>query len=142
MAKQQQKNARNLNKLLSMKIMSRDVGSILSKLFRKIITETGEINRAEALLDTYLKNSVDETTGKKKDKSAAITAVVSEYMTWKTFMDLITNYLKVKKITIIVKLDHGNDRRGNPVITVHEINAASTTTEENKNEVKDEKSNT
>ena len=135
------KNTRNLTKLLSMKIMSRDVGSILSKLFRKIITETGEVNRAEALLNTYLANSVDEKTGKKKDKSAAITSVVSECMTWKTFMDLITNYLKVKKITIVVKLDHGNDRNGNPVITVHEINAASTT-EENKNEVRDEKSNT
>lgn len=125
-------NARNLTKLLSGKIMSRDVGSILSKLFRKIVQETGEINQAEALLDTYLTNSVDES-GKKKDKSAAVTAIVSEQMSWKVFMDLITNYLKVKKITIVVKLDHGADRHGNRKITVHEINAGAVGVDDNIN---------
>lgn len=120
-----QKMTRNLTKLLSSKITSRDVGSILSKLFRKIVQDTGEINQANALLESYLNNSIDEKTGKKRDKSAAVTSIVSEFMSWKTFMDLITNYLKVKKITIIVKLDQGKDRNGNPVITMHEISAGA-----------------
>lgn len=131
-----QKNSRNLTKLLSSKIMSRDVGSILSKLFRKIIAETGEVNQADALLDTYLKNSTDPETGKKKDKSAAITAMVSEFMTWRVFMDLITNYLKIRKITILVKLEHGKDRYGNDKVTMHEITVASKTEENNNIEAK------
>lgn len=110
-----QKNDVKLETLLSRKILSRDVGSILSKLFRKIMEETGAINQATALMDPYLINSG-------KEKSAAKTSISAEFMSWKGFIDLLTNYLKIRKIVFSVKLDHGIDKKTNePIITVHEI---------------------
>ena len=103
-----------LFKILSSKIMSRDVSALLSKFFRIIVQETGMINNMEGFIDKYVDAS--KTSGKEKTKPQVVAAIASEQMSWKTFMDSICNLLRVKKITIVIKLDHGNNK-----VTIHEL---------------------
>lgn len=127
-----QKNARiSLSKILPMKINSKDPGSLLSKLFRTVMTDTGMVNKADSLLDAYVKNSKNEDTGKERDKSAAFIAVSSESMTWKTFMDLMANMVLAKEMTFSIKINHGKSRlTGEEKITVHNLVVLSTNPKE------------
>lgn len=104
-----------LSKLLSTKIVSRDTNSLLARLFRKIMMETGFINSADSLLETFVRNS-KLGNAKGKEKTAASTQISTELMSWKVFVDNIFNYLQVESATIVIKLNHGKGK-----ITVHEL---------------------
>ncbi len=113
---------KTLFRTLSSKIKSKDMGSLLSKLFRQIITETGLINKISELRDRYVDSSELTEHVKKKTPSQVNAMIASEQMSWKTFIDLTVNLLRVKKITIIIKLDHGKSRiTQENKITIHEL---------------------
>lgn len=113
---------KTLFRTLSSKIKSKDMGSLLSKLFRQIIKETGLINKIGELRDRYVESSKLTEHSKEKTPSQVNTMIGSEQMSWKTFIDLTVNLLRVKKITIIIKLDHGKNRiTQENKITIHEL---------------------
>ena len=113
---------KTLFRTLSSKIKSKDMGSLLSKLFRQMITETGLINKIGELRDRYVESSELTEHAKKKTPSQVNTMIGSEQMSWKTFIDLTVNLLRVKKITVVIKLDHGKNRiTQENKITIHEL---------------------
>ena len=111
--------AKDLQKILASKVTSKNVSSVLGRLFRQILKETGLINSIDSLVDRYEAESELEAKSlgiKPKKRSQIVTQIASEGMSWKIFMDSITNLLRVKKVTICIKLDHGNGR-----VTIHEL---------------------
>lgn len=90
---------------------------ILAKLFRKVIIETGLVFNIKSNVNTYiLENIKYKRDG--KPRSSVLGLINSGSMTWKSFVFLIYEILKIKKMTITVKLQH--DNKGD-VITNHEI---------------------
>jgi len=111
--------AKDLSKILSSKVMSKSVSSVLGRLFRQILKETGLIHSIDSFVDRYeaeTKLEAERLGIKPKNRSQIVTQIASEGMSWKIFMDSITNLLRVKKVTICIKLDHGNNK-----ITIHEL---------------------
>jgi len=110
-----------LHKIITTPVKSKDSGGILSKLFRKIMTETGLVNAVDSLVELYLKDS--EAQSKRsgltpKKRSQIQTAIKEEDMTWKSFIDLVINLVRVKKIVITIDLYHTETR-----VTTHKVEA-------------------
>lgn len=110
-----------LHKIINTPIKSRDSGGILSKLFRKIMIETGLVNAVDSLVESYLRDSKEQsrTTGLAPKKRSQIqTSIKEEDMTWKSFIDLVINLLRVKKMVITIELYHTETR-----VTTHKVEA-------------------
>lgn len=99
--------------LLEAGVVSKGIGSVLSRLFRKITKETGLNNIMDILIENYEKNS-------SKEKGQISTAVLSEEMTWKSFCDNITNLLRIPKFVLTIELHHANSK-----ITIHSVTATA-----------------
>ena len=85
---------------------------VLAKLWRKIITENHFTSALGMLLVRYLKEQSDAMLKypniKRKNRATVITNVTATEMSIKTFFDLVFKFLKVKKLTITVKLTYHN----------------------------------
>lgn len=132
--------------LLEASVVSKGIGSVLSRLFRKITKETGFNNVMDILIENYEKNSP-------KEKGQISTAVLSEEMTWKSFCDNITNLLRVPKFVLTIELHHADPKikptihsvtcTANNVIsggmTISEVKEKKADETKEENKVKDEK---
>lgn len=123
---------------------STNESGILTRLWRKIIKDNNLTSYLPMLVDQYVNETHmldDQDTNKAKDpatkalkrksKSTMINNITANEMTFKTFMDLVFNLLKVKRITLSVKITFNNG----------DENVHSVVIDNNKGK-KDEKSNT
>jgi len=87
-------------------------GGVLTRLWHKIIRE----NNLEHALDTYVDQYViknDEFGGRvktmaNKTRSSIIKNITAREMTWRTFLDLVINYLDTKKVTLSITITFKN----------------------------------
>ena len=99
---------------------------VLAKLWKKIVLEN---NLQDKLI--YFIGKYDRRTdlSKKKTKGVVIKhALTDKAMTWKTFLFLLFEVLRVKKIKLTIELDWGKRK------TVHEMEILPETTEEDRKE--------
>ena len=75
---------------------------MLTKLFRNIITSTGIINNIGSYMNAYVRK------GGKKPKSQITKLILDEGMTWKSFIFLIFEVLRVVRIDITLNLHYEN----------------------------------
>ena len=97
---------------------------VLSLLWRKICLEHKDY--LDVLVDRYVVDN-DIAAGrvkniKRKTKSTIISNVTATEMTFKTFIDLVFNFLKCKKLTISIKLTYQSGRESLHSIVVDGVN--------------------
>jgi hypothetical protein len=102
--------------------VSRNEGGVLAALWRKVLAENNYMQILDYLIDRYVSKN-DEFNGrvskiKKKAKSTLISNVTTGDMTIKTFFDLVFNFLKVKKMTISIKLTFPNNAESVHSVTI------------------------
>lgn len=87
-----------------------DEGGVLSKLWRKILTENNFTPMLGYLINRYVNkhNSDSNSVIKTKSKSTLIYNIASTKMTFKVFLDLVFNFLRAKKLTISIKVEFAN----------------------------------
>ena len=108
---------------------------VLTALWRNIILQNELLPAMDYLIQKYLNsNKVVVDSIKRKTKSTLIANITSTGMTFKTFLDLIFNFLKAKNLTISVKLTFANGDE-----TVHTINVDPNTTEKTPDEIEEKK---
>jgi len=87
-------------------------GGILAGLWDTIYKSTGAVNSVKYLTDEYTKRHYSNSLINNKPKTRARNTLLSNLnaptMTWKVFMDLVFNFLNVRKITIVIKLTHND----------------------------------
>lgn len=85
---------------------------VLSALWRNIVLQLNILPAMDVLISRYCNSSStnlgNEQSIKKKTKSTLVANITSTGMTFKTFLDLLFNFLRVKKINISVKLTYAN----------------------------------
>lgn len=93
---------------------SKTESGVLAKLWRSILRDNGYIPALGPLVDRYLQSQEEMTKRipslKKKNKSTLVTNITSAEMTVKTFLDLIFNLLRVKRLDISIKLTFHNGK--------------------------------
>lgn len=92
--------------------LSKKEGGVLAGLWRKIIKDIGYDRHLDYLVSRYVAKT-DKMNGRvqnvrRKTKSSLIKNITSSEMTFKTFLDLLFNYIGVKKIDISIKLTFNN----------------------------------
>lgn len=102
------------------KQVSRNESGVLAQLFRYIIIDNNFIPALDMLVKRYVEDTTRKEVNlqpvKRKTKSTLLSNIGSEEMTFKTFLDLLFNFLRVRKVNISVKLTFYN---GNE--TIHSI---------------------
>jgi len=73
---------------------------LLAKLFRNILFETGAINDLRYKINRYI------NAGGVLTKGSILNKIQHKEMTWNTFVMLLFNILKVKKMTLKITLEH------------------------------------
>ena len=91
----------------SMEVSKTEAGA-LAKLWKKIIVETGMVNSLDHMINRYSRRSSTMKAGKIKTKSHITKDINSSAMSWKTFTDLLLNFVGVLKFDISVKLYYRN----------------------------------
>lgn len=106
------------NKIVLPPLISRTEGSILSKLWRNILVDTNMDNALDYLVTRYMSDHSNSTikADKRKTKSSIIKNITADDMTWKTFLDILFNFLRVRRIEFCVKLT-----RASGDISVHSV---------------------
>lgn len=92
------------------KAISNTEDGLLSKLFREILNSTGKINTIIYDVNKYVKR------GGSKVKSSVLKNVIDGEMTWKSFIFLLFDVLKFKKIVLKITLTHDSG-----IETEHEL---------------------
>lgn len=78
---------------------------ILAKLWRKILVESRIMAGITFFVNRYLaKTKTDSNMLKKKNRSTLLTDISATEMSWKSFVDLLYNFLEVKEVEFIVKI--------------------------------------
>lgn len=95
-------------KLSSDKITGNSEGAILATLWLKVLEETNLINAVEPLIDRYVNKSNSMKSVKRKTKSSLTKNIHSKDMTWKIFLDLMFNFINVKRIDFSIKITFAN----------------------------------
>lgn len=99
---------------------SKTESGVLAKLWRSILRENGYAPALGPLVERYLTSQEEMTKRipslKKKNKSTLVSNITSTEMTIKTFLDLVFNLLRVRKLDISVKLTFHNGKE-----TVHSV---------------------
>ena len=80
----------------------------LAKLWKKIIIETGMEHSLDNMINRYARKSSTMKAGKLKTKSHITKDIHSKSMSWKTFVDLLLNFVGVLKFDITIKLYYRN----------------------------------
>lgn len=92
-------------------------GAVLSNLWKKVLAETNLVNALDFLITKYVDQSNHSMkVQKRRTKSSLTKNIYSDDMTWKTFVDLMFNFLKIKRIELVIKLHHPNND-----VTMHSI---------------------
>jgi len=94
--------------LSSKKITGNNEGATLAKLWLKVLEESNLIHAVGPLIDRYVNKSNSMKSVKRKTKSSLIKNIHSKDMTWKIFLDLMFNFINVKKIDFSVKITFAN----------------------------------
>jgi len=92
--------------------LSKKEGGVLAGLWRKIIHDIGYDRHLDYLVSRYIAKT-DKMSGRvqnvrRKTKSSLIKNISSSEMTFKTFLDLLFNYIGVRKVDISIKLSFYN----------------------------------
>lgn len=90
------------------KISTRKQGSVLTRLWRTILKETGAIANIEYLIDELVKKSGSMKSQKSLTKAQVKKNVVASDMTWSAFNQLIFGLLRVRKVRIDITLQYYN----------------------------------
>lgn len=94
------------------KPVAKNEAGVLAGLWRNILKENHFIPAIDVLVNRYVnkQNKESDKLGsvRLKAKSTLLTNISSGEMTFKTFLDLVFNFLGVKKIHISVKLTFSN----------------------------------
>jgi len=91
----------------SMDVSKTEAGA-LAKLWKKIIVETGMVNSLDHMINRYSRKSSTMKAGKIKTKSHITKDINSSAMSWKTFTDLLLNFIGVLKFDISIKMYYRN----------------------------------
>jgi len=121
------------NKIKIQKSVSNTESGILAKLWRNILEETGMVNSLDYMVKRYVNESNSIKSGKRKTKSSLINDITAPAMTFKTFMDLLLNFVKVRKVELVVKLHYANGDT-----SVHSVAVAGNTVGEEREEGKED----
>ena len=101
-----------MSKIVIPEIVSQKEGGVLAKLWKKIVKDDGHTNGIEYLTNKYLERANEIVNRvqnmKKKTKSSLVKYITADDMTWKTFLDLLFNLLRVVKVEIIVKITYAD----------------------------------
>ena len=95
------------SKDLTKPVKSNEEGSVLARLLRSVINELNLVNRIDFLVTDYVRRGKNTAT-KHKTKSSMISAITADTLTWKQFVDIIFNVLRVESISITLTLKHRN----------------------------------
>lgn len=90
------------------KPVSNNESGVLAKLWRKIITENNYLPALDLLVRRYMEEN-DIAAGriknvKRKTKTTVVSNITATEMTFKTFLDLVFNLLKAKRLDISIKV--------------------------------------
>lgn len=96
----------NKAELLKQPITSTSEGAKLAKLWRIIVRDLNIAKNVEYLVTRYADQGKQNSAIKRKTKSSMMKNITDEAITWKTFLDIMFNVLRVKKMTITVSLEH------------------------------------
>lgn len=83
---------------------------VLTKMFRKIIFDTGLVRSLMYFIDKY------KAEGGERAKTSIVKTITDSEMTWKYFVFLIFEVLKAKKITFKIEIEWPNSK-----LTTHEL---------------------
>lgn len=105
-------------KTLNKRITSTKENSVLARLWRKILMETGIAYKVPFLLNNYTRKSDEKRSNanKRKTRSSLKGDLIAEELTWKSFSNLVFNLLSVKSIKVTIDLTHVNNS-----VTTHSI---------------------
>lgn len=102
------------------KPVSKNESGILAKLWRKILIDNNFLPALDLLVKRYIeRNDIlagRVTNFKKKNKSTITTNITAPEMTFKTFLDLVFNLLRAKRLDISIKVTFHSGKE-----TVHSV---------------------
>jgi len=101
----------------SMEVSKTEAGA-LAKLWKKIIVENGMVNSLDHMINRYSRRSSTMKAGKIKTKSHITKDINSSAMSWKTFTDLLLNFVGVLKFDISIKMYYRNGDTSLHVMTI------------------------
>lgn len=93
------------------KLSSRKEGAVLVKLWRIIIRDNNYTYAIPRMVTRYINKNTKHnamSSVKMKTKSSLKKDILSSEMTWKTFVSLIFDFLRVKDMVISIKLIHAS----------------------------------
>lgn len=92
------------------KPVARTEAGVLASLWRDVLDKLNLIPALDILIKRYLNESEKKTQSiqsvKKKTKSTLVSNITASGMTFKTFLDLLFNFLRVKKVHFSIKLEY------------------------------------
>lgn len=131
------KNTGN-NKVELPNILDKNEGGALAKLWAEIVNNNHLAGKMNILIDKYTaeteKMSLSSEPVKRKTKSSLINNIISKSLTWSVFLDLIFNFLKVKRVSLTIKLEWNNGDVTYDTIKVPNPNYVEDIIEEKKND--------
>ena len=83
---------------------------VLTKMFRKIIFDTGLVRSLMYFIDKY------KAEGGERAKTSIVKTITDSEMTWKYFIFLLFEVLRAKKVTFKIEVEWANEK-----ITTHEL---------------------
>lgn len=107
------------------KNVSKTESGVLAKLWGKILSETGMDNSLELLVNRYVNKSNSIKVGKRKTKSSLIKNITATGMSWKTFLDLLFDFIGVLKVDVSVKLYYRTGDTSVHTVTVENLATVS-----------------
>ena len=114
--------------------VSNTEGGVLAQLWRNIIKDNNLESFVPHMVTRYVgkANKLAPKQAKLKAKSTILSNINAKAMTWKTFLDLVFNFLGAVRVDVTVKVTFANGDE-----TYHTITADNSANE--MNEVKEEK---
>lgn len=106
---------------------NKNESGVLAALWRKILIENNFMPALGMLVSRYLKDQ-EAKEGRvknlrKKNRSTVVNNIAATEMTFKTFLDLIFNLLKVKRCDISIKLTYHNGNTSTHSVSVDSVSS-------------------
>jgi len=91
-------------------IVSNNEGGLLARLWKNVLLDNNLSGAIPHLVTRYVTKTMkmDVKNAKRKTKSSLLENINSKEMTWKTFTNLIFNFINVRKMDINIKLTLSN----------------------------------
>jgi len=99
--------------------ISTEEGAVLTNLWRRVLRGRNMIPYRKQIITSYVSNKGNLAFGEKKPKkkSTIENNFFSESMSWRVFLDLMFNVLRVKKIRIRFDLKHSDNSESSHFIS-------------------------